>query len=75
MEKKTTKYDVTDISVGDEVYFDVIWQNNYDLYWVVKSIFDNETIEIEIDTIGAKDKMFLKIKDIEYLIKAEKNFS
>jgi hypothetical protein len=50
-------------------------QNNYDLYWVVKSIFDNETIEIEIDTMGAKDKMFLKIKDIEYLIKAEKNFS
>lgn len=61
------KYTVSDIKVGDGVYFNVPWQNNYDLYWTVISIYDENTIEIEIDEMGRKDKIFLKIEDV-YLI-------
>ncbi|CAI8722112.1 hypothetical protein [Chryseobacterium sp. IT-36CA2] len=61
------KYTISDIKVGDGVYFKVKWQNNYDLFWTIISIYDENTIEIEIDEMGAKDKIFLKIQDI-YLI-------
>ncbi|MCT3755268.1 hypothetical protein BAX96_01420 [Elizabethkingia anophelis] len=61
------KYTISDIKIGDGVYFNVKWQKNYDLYWTVISIYDENTIEIEVDEMGVKDKFFLKIQDV-YLI-------
>ena len=52
------KYTISDIKIGDGVYFNVKWQKNYDLYWTVISIYDENTIEIEVDEMGVKDKFF-----------------
>ncbi|KAF9658917.1 hypothetical protein ABHQ57_00475 [Tenacibaculum sp. ZH5_bin.1] len=57
------KYKMEDINVGDGVYFKLDFQTNYDLYWTVKSKYDS-TLEIEVDEMGAKDKIFLNIKDV-----------
>lgn len=62
-----SKYKMSDIKVGDGVYFNVSWQDNYDLYWTVISIYDENTIQIEINEMGRNDRMFLKIEDV-YLI-------
>ncbi|WP_278352422.1 hypothetical protein [Chryseobacterium gleum] len=56
------KFTILDIKVGDGVYFNIKWQNNYDLYLTVISIYDENTIEIEIDKMGVKDKIFQKYK-------------
>lgn len=58
-----SNYKISDIEVGDGVYFKVDWHNNYDLYWTVKS--KNEThLEIEINEMGANDRMWLNIVDV-----------
>ena len=58
-----SNYKITDINIGDGVYFKVDWQNNYDLFWTV--ISKNGThLEIEIDEMGTKDRMSLNIKDV-----------
>ena len=56
-------YKIDDIDVGDGVYFRLDHQTNYDLYWTVTSKFDS-TLEIEINEMGANDKIFLNIKDV-----------
>ena len=57
------KYKKEDIEVGDGVYFNVNWQNNFDLYWTVISK-DTKNLQIEIDEMGAKGKMWLRIDDV-----------
>jgi hypothetical protein len=59
-----SKYKIENINIGDGVYFKNEYLNNYDLYWTVKSKFNDTMIEIEIDEMGVKDKMFINIKDI-----------
>ncbi|MBC3847205.1 hypothetical protein H8K90_12485 [Winogradskyella echinorum] len=57
------EYKMEDINIGDGVYFKLDFQTNYDLYWTVKSKFDS-TLEIEVNEMGANDKIFLNIKDV-----------
>ncbi len=64
-----SKYKISDIQVGDEVYFIVNWQSNYDLYWKVISIVNEHSIEVEIQEMGANARTFLDIKDIHHLQK------
>jgi hypothetical protein len=66
-----SKYKITDIKIGDGVYFKVLGQTNYDLYWEVLSI-NNGILEIEIDEMGAKDKNFLHINDVYSIEKRPK---
>jgi len=53
-----------DINVGDGVYFKLDHLNNYDLYWTVLSKIEPDTLEIEINEMGAKDKIYLKVADV-----------
>ena len=53
-----------DINVGDGVYFKLDHQNNYDLYWTVLSKIEPDTLEIEINEMGAKNKIYLKVADV-----------
>ena len=62
------KYKMKDINIGDGVYFKLDYQNNYDLFWTVKSKFDS-TLEIEINEMGANDKIYLNIDDVYALEK------
>lgn len=54
---------ISDINVGDGVFFKLDHQTNYDLYWTVISIY-NTTLEIEIKEMGANDKISLNINDV-----------
>jgi hypothetical protein len=61
------KYKMSDINVGDGVFFKLKHQTNYDLYWTVISKFD-DTLEIELNReMGITDKIFLNISDV-YLV-------
>ncbi len=55
-----------DINIGDGVYFKIDSINNYDLYWTVKSKWDN-TLEIELSEMGVNDNLTIDIKYV-YLI-------
>jgi len=56
-------YTMNDINVGDGVYFKLNHQNNYDLYWTVKSK-NISKLEIEINEMGANDNITIDIKDV-----------
>ncbi|WP_055436639.1 hypothetical protein [Lacinutrix algicola] len=62
------KYKIGDISVGDEVYFKLDYQPNYDLYWTVISI-DDPRLYIEIDEMGQNDRISIHINDVYSHIK------
>lgn len=62
------EYKMEHINIGDGVYFKLDFQTNYDLYWTVKSKFDS-TLEIEVNEMGANDKILLNIKDVDAIEK------
>ncbi|PLX07996.1 MAG: hypothetical protein C0596_08595 [Marinilabiliales bacterium] len=63
------KYTMKDINVGDGVYFKLEYQSNYDLFWTVISKKEPDILEIEINKMGANDRIFLKIEDVHSLEK------
>jgi hypothetical protein len=62
------KYKIGDINIGDEVYFKLDYQANYDLYWTVISI-ENQILYIEIDEMGQNDRISIHINDVYNHIK------
>ena len=60
------KYNITNIKKGDLVFFERIGIDNFDLYWTVIDIV-NGMIEVEIDEMGHKEKIFIDIADVKYL--------
>jgi hypothetical protein len=62
------KYKIGDINIGDEVYFKLDYQANYDLYWTVISI-ENQILYIEIDEMGINDRISIHINDVYNHIK------
>jgi hypothetical protein len=56
------------ITIGDGVYFKRKGINNFDLYWTVISINGN-SLEIEIDEMGAKDCIYIDRNDVLHVEK------
>ncbi|MEQ3498299.1 hypothetical protein ABMY20_00915 [Tenacibaculum sp. SSH1-16] len=58
-----SKYNSSNIKIGDKVYFEREGINNYNLYWTVLGFLDN-MIEIEIDEMEYNDKIYIDFSDI-----------
>ncbi|RZF57882.1 hypothetical protein [Sphingobacterium corticibacterium] len=60
------KYNINDIKIGDELFFDRKGIDNHDLYWKVVG-FHKEMIKIEIAAMGFQENLYIDVTDIKYL--------
>jgi hypothetical protein len=58
-----SKYNSSNINIGDKVYFEREGLDNYNLYWTVIGFLD-DMIEVEIDEMGHNDKIYIDFTDI-----------
>lgn len=63
-----SKINIDELKIGDEVYFENGVIENHKLYWVVVDKKRNN-LEIEIDEMGAKDRLWISIDDVKRVIK------
>ena len=56
---------LAEIGPGRSVFFESKYQDNYDLYWkVVQILPDNESIIVEINEMGHRDRTTVKIREV-----------
>ena len=58
------KYNIEDLNVGDEVYFENKYLENYGLYWQIVSKNTDGSITVDINEMGSKDRIAIQIEDI-----------
>lgn len=52
------------IEVGNKVYFESMIQNNYNLYWEVKSKLNNQYYAIKVNEDGINDSTIIHISEV-----------
>lgn len=74
---KHKKYDIKDINIGDEVYFDdvysgkILTQSNFDEYWTVHGI-DNDRLLVNL---REEHYWSIKVSEVRQHIKSSENDS
>jgi hypothetical protein len=61
---KTSKFELHDFKIGDQVLFCRNGINYFRMYWKVIG-FDEGMLYIEIDEMGFKDKLYIDVNDVE----------
>lgn len=64
---KKSKYKLSDISIGDSVFFSIRGVNNQSKYWTVMNVADDGKIKVNMDLNDANSDLDINVGDIEIL--------